>query len=77
MSEQRDIRDMQAQIKSTKSMIELLELRLFFIDENKINKTKYQKNEDEIIKIKTISQIEKLQAVVFQLENEFIILCNQ
>ena len=45
---------------------ECLELRLALIGQNNSNKSEYQKNEDDILVIKTKIEIKKLQAVIDQ-----------
>lgn len=45
---------------------ECLELRLALIGQNNSNKSEYQKNEDDILVIKTKVEIKKLQEVIDQ-----------
>jgi hypothetical protein len=44
---------------------------LHLIDDNKANKSEYEKNEDEITKIITCSKIDSLKDKVFELEEQF------
>lgn len=54
------------QIGDLQLLKECLELRLALIGENNSNKSEYQKNEDDILVIKTKVEIKKLQAVIDQ-----------
>lgn len=68
--------ELQKIININKRMLECYELRLHLIDRYKINKTDYDLNEDEIVKIKTESIISGLKNKISLLENEFVILLN-
>lgn len=67
-----ELRDLQIKIGINKRMLECLELRLHYIDSNKVNKSEYELNEDEIIKITTNTKIDFLNDKISELENEFI-----
>ena len=54
------------QIGDLQLLKECLELRLALIGQNNSNKSEYQKNEDDILVIKTKIEIKKLQAVIDQ-----------
>lgn len=69
--------ELQKTISVNKRMLECYELRLHLIDRDKINKTDYDLNEDEIIKIKTESMIVGLRNKISTLEDDFINLLNR
>jgi hypothetical protein len=58
-------------INTYKTLLECYEIRLHLIDDNKANKSEYEKNEDEITKIITCSKIDSLKDKVFELEEQF------
>ncbi len=63
----------EAQMKnlaSSEKMKGCLQKRLYFIGTNNSKKSEYEKNEDEIIKMKTYSQIEKLDEVIITRKND-------
>ena len=55
-----------------KTLKECLEKRLFLIHQDYSNKTEYDKNDIEIIKIKTQGEIDVLRKVIFEKENYFL-----
>jgi hypothetical protein len=65
------LNELQRKINTHKRMLECLELRLYLIDSNKANKTEYERNEDEMIKIITCSKIDSVLDKIFCLEIEF------
>lgn len=62
----------QSALSTLKKLIERLELRLYLIGSNGANKSDYDKNETEILKIKTITEIDKLTSTQERLEVEFV-----
>jgi|LakMenE18May11ns_1017448.scaffolds.fasta_scaffold9672581_2 hypothetical protein len=67
-----ELKDLQIKIEINKRMLECLELRLHYIDSNRVNKSDYELNEDDIIKITTNTKIDFLNDKISELENEFI-----
>lgn len=63
--------ELQKKINTHKRLLECLELRLYLIDNNRANKSEYDKNEDEITKIITCSKIDSVMDRIFNLELEF------
>ena len=51
-------------IQATEKMIDFLELRLALIKTNYSTKNDYEKNEIEILEMKTAAQIEKLKQLI-------------
>lgn len=58
-------------INTYKTLLDCYELRLHLIDDNKANKSEYEKNEDDIMKIITCSKIDSIKDKIFELEEEF------
>lgn len=54
------------QIKELNALKECLELRLALIGQNNSTKSEYEKNEDDIIRIKTQTEINKLKSIIVQ-----------
>jgi hypothetical protein len=58
-----------------KRKLECLQKRLILIDTDKSSKSEFQKNEDELLKIKTVIEIDSMQKVIGEREGYYINYC--
>ena len=63
---------LEGQLVFHKKKLECLQKRLVLIDYDKASKSEYQKNEDELIKIKTVMDIESMRKLIGEKEGYFI-----
>jgi len=66
-----------SRIEAMKQLLDRYYLRLSLIDYNKADKSEYEKNEDEIVKIQTHTLIAKLSCDIEKKEEAFISLFNK
>lgn len=60
-----------------KKKLECLQKRLVLVDTDKASKSEYQKNEDELLKIKTVIEIDSMQKVIGEREGYYIMYCKR
>lgn len=58
-------------IEASERMRELLEMRLVLLKTNYSNKTEFEKNECEILRLETENKIEKLKSIIAYKTDEF------
>jgi len=63
---------LQETLKTQKKMLECLEKRLVLMTESYATKTEFEKNEIEILRIKTEAEIDILKRVISEKENYFV-----
>ena len=61
----------QAELEAVNDLLERLYLRLYLIDNGNANKTYYELNENEILKLKTMSEINNVKRRASGLQAEF------
>ena len=63
---------LEGQLVFHKKKLECLQKRLVLIDYDKASKSEYQRNEDELVKIKTVMDIEAMRKLIGEKEGYFI-----